>query len=452
MKDKILVVDDEAGIRSSLQGILEDEGFSIKTTESGELGLDLMKSENFDLVLLDVWLPEMNGIQVLEKIQTLENIPQVVMISGHGSVESAVKATKLGAFDFLEKPLTLEKVVLTVKNALKQRRLEEENILLRERIQTKYELIGKSPAIKKTRESIKKAAASNSRVLISGEAGTGKELVARLIHQLSNRRQKRFFHFNIAAIPENLIEKELFGYTEDVFPDTEKTRKGKLLMAEGGVLFLEEIEELSLQTQSKLIRLIDEGCYEPLGSSESVGINTRVMASTTADLKNMIAEGRFLKELLFKLNVIPIHLPPLRERKEDIPLLIEHYLRHFALADGKKPKTMDKEAMRGFVNYSWPGNVSELINVIERFVIMVSDEEINDSHLSLLVEPIESESIPGTNTQQTLDRARELFEKEFIHRSLVRNEWNVTGAASELGLEEAELQARIKALNITFLE
>jgi len=451
IKDKILIIDDEAGIRSALRGILEDEGFTVKSTESGEDGLDLLKSENFDLILLDIWLPNMSGIEVLKQIKTNEVNSQVVMITGHGSVETAVKATKLGAFDFLEKPLSLEKVVLTAKNALKQKRLEEENIQLKEKIKTKYLLIGKSSSIQKLRAEIKKAAPTSGRVLIYGENGTGKELIARLIHQQSPRKNKRFIQINAAAIPDDLIENELFGYVKGSFPQADKDKKGKLLLADGGTLFLDEIGDMSLKTQAKLVRVIEEQKFEPLGSSDSITINTRLITATNKNLRELVSKGLFREDLFFKLNVIPLVIPPLRERKEDIPLLIDYFLKYFSNEYGKKPKTMSQEAMKAFLNYSWPGNVSELINVIERFVIMVEDEQIKASHLSLLVEPREFQYISEENEYKPLKEAKENFEKEYIHRVLINHSWDLLRTAAILRIEPNQLQQKIRDLGLSFL-
>jgi two-component system nitrogen regulation response regulator NtrX len=450
-KEKILIIDDEAGIRSSLQGILEDEGYTVNSASSGEEGLRLLKNEYFDLALLDVWLPEMDGIQVMEEVNTFDEAPQVVMISGHGSIESAVKATKLGAYDFLEKPLSLDKVVLTVKNALKHKRLEEENIQLRERIKANTSLVGGSPPIQKVRKAIKAAASSTGRVLISGEPGSGKELAARLIHLYSSRKNKRFIQINIGAIPENLIERELFGFIEGTFSDYEKAKIGKLSLADGGVLFLGEIGEMPLETQAKLVQVLDENRYEPLGSTTTAKINTRIIAATNKDLKKMITEGGFLEELYYKINVIPIAMPPLRERKEDIPDLINHYLRFFAMRDGKKEKSISQDALQGFVNYSWPGNVSELINVIERFVIMVPDDTIEASHLYLLVEPMEAELLTEKPEKLSLEQASRHFEREYIHKTLLNHNWNLSATANELGISETRLHTIIKSHGISFL-
>jgi two-component system nitrogen regulation response regulator NtrX len=451
IEDKILIIDDERGIRSSLKGILEDEGYSITTANTGEDCLRLVERQNFDLVLLDIWLPEIDGIEVLKKIKTMDENPQVVMISGHGTVETAVRATKLGAYDFLEKPLSLEKVILTVKNALRQKKLEEENIQLRQKIKVKDHLIGKSPSIKKLRDEIKKTAPTNGGVLIYGESGTGKELVAHLIHQESPRKNKRFIQINFAAIPEDLIESELFGHVKGALVNANKDKKGKLLLAEGGTLFFDEISDMNLKTQAKVVRIIKEKKFEPLGSNEFITVDTRIIAATKRNIKTLIAKGKFREDLFFKLNVIPMVIPPLRERKEDIPLLIEHFLKYFSTEYGKKKKSMSKKAMAAFLNYSWPNNVSELINVIERFVIMVEDEEIKASHLSLLVEPRESEHAPGFDKNRPLKQASEQFEKEYIHEALIRHDWDMSRTASDLKVSRGRLSEKIKKLGITFL-
>jgi two-component system nitrogen regulation response regulator NtrX len=449
-KEKILVIDDEAGIRSSLKGILEDEGYSVKAVVTGEEALKLFQKDNFDLILLDIWLPEMNGIEILKKIKKMDENPQVVMISGHGSVETAVEAIKLGAYDFLEKPLSLEKVILTVKNAFIQKKLEEENIQLRESIRLKHHLIGKSHPVQKLRDEIKKAAPTNAPVLIYGEDGTGKELVARLIHQKSSRKNRRFIQINFAAIPDELIEIELFGFVKGNTVDAEKDKKGKLLLADGGTLLLDEICEMSLTLQDKLVRVFEEQKFEPLGTSESTPVDIRIIAATNKNIKKLVDKGKFREDLFLKLNVIPMTIPPLRKRKEDIPLFIDYFLEYFSIQDGKKIKSMNEEALEAFLNYSWPRNVSELINVIERFVIMVPDDEIKASHLSLLVESRESPTAPGHDTTHSLKQASKQFEKEFIHKTLLKYKWNLSKAASDLKVERDQLSKKIKSLGITF--
>ena len=450
--EKILIVDDEASIRSSLQGILEDEGFVIKTAESGEGGLAALKSQNVDLVLLDIWLPGMGGLEVLERIKAGEENPQVVMISGHGTIETAVKATRLGAFDFLEKPLSLEKVLLTVQHALRQKRLEEENVQLREKVRIKYPLIGKSPAIQKLRRDIELAAPSEGRILIYGENGTGREHIATLVHRQSRRKDNRFVGINCAAIPDDLIESELFGAVKGSLPNAVKDKKGKFLLADGGTLFLDEIGEMSLKAQAKLVRVIEEGKCEPVGSSESIAVDARILAASSKSLKELLAKGRFREDLFFKLNVIPLSIPPLRERLEDIPLLIEYFLGSFANDYGKKRKTMAREAEKAFLNYSWPGNVSELMNVIERFVIMVEDEEIGVGHLNLLVETREQEHLLGRPPVPSLQQAARKFERKYIQGTLIKNGWDLVRTAAELEIPIDPLKDKIKVHRITFLD
>lgn len=449
-REKILVIDDEASIRSSLTGILEDEGFQVTSVETGEEGLEAIRHQNVDLILLDIWLPRMSGIDVLKRIKAMEESPQVVMISGHGTIETAVRATKLGAHDFLEKPLSLEKVVLTVRNALKQKKLEEENIQLREKLRTKFYLIGNSPAIQRLRTEIELAASSTGRVLISGENGTGKELVARLIHQQGPRRGKRFVEVNCSAVPEELMETELFGFVEGALPHVYKDKKGKLMLADGGTLFLDEVGDLSLKIQARLVHAIEEEQFEPLGSPEKINFNTRIIAATSKSLRDLVAKRLFREDLFFKLNVIPISLPPLRERVEDVPLLIDHFLRHFSAEYGKKPKRMSPAAMNAFLKYVWPGNVSELMNVIERFVIMVQEEEITPDHLSLFVETRELDSGADFFEGNSLAKAIEQFERRFIHRALLRNNWEIPRAAADLKIDEPSLRQKMKTLNITF--
>jgi two-component system nitrogen regulation response regulator NtrX len=447
--DAILVIDDESSIRSSLQGILEDEGYTVASADSGEAGLARLEAQDFGLVLLDIWLPGMSGIEILKRVRTLEDRPEVVVISGHGTVETAVQATKLGAFDFLEKPLSLEKVIVTVKNALRQRRLEEENVQLRERLQSRLQLVGTSHAIQRLRADIARIAPTHGRILISGESGTGKELAARLIHQQSGRGEKPFVEINCAAIPDDIIEHELFGSTKGHAPHALKDKKGKVLLAGGGTLFLDEIGEMNVRTQIKLVRALIAGEFEPLGAAAPVPFDTRVIAATSRNPKDLISRGKLKEDLFFKLNVIPMHIPPLRERKEDIPLLIAHFLSLYSVEYGKKPKKMSAEAQKAFVKYPWPGNVNELMNVIERFVIMVEDEEIGVSHLNLLVEIREQGVLPSG---RTLGQAAQAFERRFIQQALVRSGWDAGRAAAELGVPAETLAEKIRAYQIRFLD
>lgn len=450
--ERILVIDDETSICSTLKAILEDEGYEVVTVETAEDGLKLIKEQPFDLVMLDIWLPEMNGLEALRRLKDNEENLQVIMISGHGTIESAVKATKMGAFDFLEKPLTLEKVVLTVRNALRQRRLEEENLQLREKQKGKFYLLGCSRSIKRLQDEINQIAPSNGRILIYGENGTGKDYIARFIHQQSLRRDKRFVEINCSAIPDHLIEGELFGYQTEPSPGIGKDRRGKLLQANGGTLFLDEIGDMNLKTQARLVKVLEEEKFEVAGFYQSISINVRIIAASSKNLKELINQGRFREDLFFKLNVIPLIIPPLRERTEDIPILIEHFLDYFSHEYGKKPKKMSPEAMEAFLHYMWPGNVSELMNVIERFVILVPDEIITADHLALLVEARELELSVSPAEGQSLEEARRKFERHYIHRTLTKNKWDLRRTAQELGLSPEELQRAIKILNITFID
>lgn len=443
---KILVVDDEKSIRNSLRGVLEDEGYEVKEADSGESALELIKRERFDIIFLDVWLPGIDGIDVLMKLKEREDSAPVIMISGHANIETAVKATKIGAYDFLEKPLSSERVLLTIKNALKQKKLEEENVLLKERVKDKYRLIGESAAIKEIKKLTDDIAPTNGRVLITGENGTGKELVARLIHKKSLRKHKRFAEINCAAIPDELIESELFGYVKGAFTNALKDKKGKFLLADGGTLFLDEIGDMSLKTQAKVLRVIEEQKFEPLGSTESISIDTRIIAATNKDLEVEIKKGTFREDLYFRINVIPIHVPPLRERKEDIPLLAKHFLEEFSEEYGRKPKELTNDLIEKLMRYSWPGNVRELRNLIERLVIIVKEDKITSKDLPVLAE--------GKKTTENFlelpyAEAKEVFEKALILKHLKDNNWNIAKTAQSLGMERTTLYKKMKALGIS---
>ncbi len=445
--EQILIIDDESAIRSSLRGILEDEGYAVRAAASAEEGLELLSKAGFGLVLLDIWLPEMSGLDALAQIQRLEERPAVVVISGHGTVETAVKAVKLGAYDFLEKPLSLDKVVLTVKNALHRVRLEEENVRLKERLQTRNRLIGKSAAIRALRNQIGAAARTDARVLLTGETGTGKELSARIIHQASSRRDKRFVEVNCAALPEALIDTELFGCLKGHGPDPAKEKKGKLQQAGNGTVFLEGIETLPLLTQASLLSALNTGSFEPIGSSEAVPLEARIIASSKLSVGDLVRKGKFNDALYFKVNVIPLNLPPLRERTDDIPVLIAYYLRIYCLEYGRKPKSIHREALQAFLNYPWPGNVAELMNVLERFVILVEDSEIGPSHLNLLVETREQGPAPRPALAESLRRA----ERDAVDESLRRNRWDIHRTAAELDITPETLREKIRDFRLTLL-
>ena len=446
--EKILIIDDEAGIRSSLQGILEDEGYAVKTTATGEEGLEFLGADPYDLVFLDIWLPEMNGIDVLEKIKEQDERIQVVMITGHGSVESAVNATKLGAFNFLEKPLSLEKVVLTAKNALRQKRLEEENIQLHERLVSQLHLVGKSSAVQRLRKEIATAAPSDGRVLLSGENGIGKELVARMLHQRSERRNKRFIQISAAAIPDELIEDELFGHIKDALPHAERDKKGLMLLADGGTLFLDDIGEMSLKTQAKVLRVLEEGEVQKVGSSRIEKVDVRVIAATNKDLKKEIEEGNFREDLYFRLNVVPLHSPALREKQEDIPLLIEYFAGNFAQENNFRVRKFAPAAVEAMMNFPWKGNVRELKNMVERLLIMTEGDTIGTQDLPEYLKGEVDLFMPDVAQVGNLKEFRDLAEKEFILAKLKENDWNISRTARQIDTPRSNLYKKLEQYGI----
>jgi len=439
----VLVVDDEEGIRETLSGIFEDEGCSIVTANSGEEALDLLKEQNPDLILLDIWLPGIDGIQTLEEIKALRPDLPVIMISGHGNIELAVKATRLGAYDFLEKPLSLERVLLVSKRALERRNLEIENKVLRKDLTKKYRLLGNSPKMELLREQIKMAAQSNSRVLIMGESGSGKELVARLLHENSKSAGKLFIEVNCAAIPQELIESELFGHEKGSFTGAFESKKGKFELADEGTLFLDEVGDMSLSAQAKVLRVIETQEFQRVGGSKNIKVDVRIISATNKDLKEEVKKGNFREDLLYRLNVIPILVPPLRERKEDIPLLVDYFLNSFAGEYGKKSKKISPEALKMIEAYNWPGNIRELRNVIERLVIMTPSDTITAKNI-LIVEQSSQDYL----SYKTMKEARDAFEKDFITKRLEENNWNISKTAEILQMERSNLHKKIKAYNI----
>src|SRR6266540_708931 len=444
----ILLVDDEPGVRSALGGVLRDEGYEVDAVDSGEACLERLGRQAYDVVVLDIWLPGMDGLVTFARMRERQIESQVVMISGHGNIESAVRAIKMGAFDFVEKPLSLEKTVLVVRNALRQRRLEAENQALRAKVDAHHTMVGESYAMVQLREQVAMAAPTNGRVLIYGENGTGKELVARNIHQISRRRTGPFIEVNCAAIPEELIESELFGHVRGAFTGAVADRRGKFELAHGGTLFLDEIADMSLKTQAKVLRALQEQIVEPVGGTSSVKVDVRVIAATNKDLPVEIRAGRFREDLYFRLNVIPIFVPPLRDRDADIPLLAEHFMIEFAREYGRRPKRLDSGATTGLRSYRWPGNVRELRNVIERLMIMVPGDVIALSDLAFLdggaISTVEQ---PGT-PMLTLHDARERFERDYILRALAAQHGNISRTADALGVERSNLYRKMKAFGI----
>jgi two-component system nitrogen regulation response regulator NtrX len=445
---RILIVDDEPDIRRSLSGVLEDEGYTAYGVGSGEACLDALGRESCELVLMDIWLPGMDGMEALARIQemAMPERPVVVMISGHGNIETAVKATKLGAFDFLEKPLTIQKISVVAKNALEHRRLQIENSRLRQDTESRYRIIGESVPMKALRHELALMAGTNGRVLIYGESGTGKELVAHALHAMSPRSAEPFVEVNCAAIPEELIESELFGHIKGSFTSAHETKIGKFQKADGGTIFLDEVGDMSLRTQAKVLRALEEQRFEPVGAGASVQVDVRVVAATNKNLEEEIERGNFREDLFYRLNVIPFHVPPLRDRREDIPLLADYFLREFTTAYGRKPKELTPEAYRILQDYHWPGNVRELRNLIERIVILNPQVRVDARHIPLNVTRRPAER--PMDRFGSLAEVREAVEREYILKKLEETNGNVTRTAELLGLERSNLYRKMKALGI----
>jgi two-component system nitrogen regulation response regulator NtrX len=445
---RILVVDDEPGIQTSLCGVLGDEGYQSDAVSTGEACLEVL-ARGYALVLLDVWLPGLDGMETLARIQEIPFADRqvVVMISGHGTIETAVKATKLGAFDFVEKPLTIEKVTVVVKNALRHRRLEIENLQLKGADSSKYRIIGESVPMKALRQQLGLMAGTNGRVLIYGESGTGKELVAHALHALSARAAEPFVEVNCAAIPEELIESELFGHRKGSFTGAHEDKIGKFEKADGGSLFLDEVGDMSLKTQAKVLRALDEQRFEPVGAPDSRQVNVRVIAATNKNLQEEIERGNFREDLFYRLNVIPFHVPPLRERLEDVPLLAGHFVKEFTTAYGRKPKELTPEAYQVIQEYHWPGNVRELRNLMERIVIMNPQVRIDARHIPLPRPRLPAAGRP-VESFGSLYEVRAAVEREYILKKLDETGGNVTRAAELLGLERSNLYRKMKALGI----
>ncbi|MBS1877284.1 MAG: sigma-54-dependent Fis family transcriptional regulator [Acidobacteria bacterium] len=445
---RILVVDDEPGIRQSLCGVLEDDGYVCSAVESGEECLTEVARQPYDIVLLDVWLPGIDGLETLARIQEIPipDRPEVVIISGHGTIETAVKATKLGAFDFIEKPLTIEKVTVVVKNALEQRRLQLEVRRLKETDHVPR-IIGESVSMKALRQQLDLMAGTNGRVLIYGESGTGKELVAHALHAMSPRANEAFVDVNCAAIPEELIESELFGHRKGSFTGAQEDKVGKLQKADGGTLFLDEVGDMSLKTQAKVLRALEEQRFEPVGAAESIQVDVRVVAATNKNLEDEIERGNFREDLFYRLNVIPFYVPPLRERIEDIALLADHFLKEFTTEYGRKPKELTPEAYRVLEEYTWPGNVRELRNLMERIVIMNPQIRVDARHIPLNPSRRAVFERP-LDRFGSLQEVREAAEREYILKKLEEAKGNVSRTAELLGLERSNLYRKMKSLGI----
>ncbi len=445
----ILIVDDEPGIRQSLRGVFEDEAYQVSTAESGEAALSQLHEHTYDLIFLDIWLPGLDGMETLARIQEIPfpERPNVIMVSGHGSIESAVRATKLGAFDFLEKPLSIEKLLIVAKNALEQRRLLLENGRLKTDVDAKYRIIGESVPMKAVRKQLSLMAGTDGRVLIYGESGTGKELVAHAIHAMSLRHGNAFVEVNCAAIPEELIESELFGHSKGSFTNAHESKPGKFQKADQGTIFLDEVGDMSLRTQAKVLRALEEQRFEPVGANKSIQVDVRVVAATNKTLEHEIEIGNFREDLFYRLNVIPFHVPPLRERLEDVPLLADFFLREFTGAYGRKPKELTPQAYEALQDHHWPGNVRELKNLIERIVILNPQVRIDARHIPLTTS---KRAMPERTPDRfgSLQEVRESVEREYILKKLEETSGNVTRTAELLGLERSNLYRKMKTLGI----
>jgi two-component system nitrogen regulation response regulator NtrX len=453
----ILIVDDEPGVRTALGGVLRDEGYAVDAVESGEACLERVVTHNYDVVLLDVWMPGIDGLETLQRLRERRVDAEVVVISGHGNVESAVRAIKLGAFDFVEKPLSLDKAVLVVRHALRQRALEAENRDLRAQVDRRHTLIGDSPVMQHLREQVLLAAPTNGRVLILGENGTGKEVVARTLHAHSRRRSGPFVDVNCAAIPEELIESELFGHSRGAFTGAVADRRGRFEHASGGTIFLDEIGDMSLKTQAKVLRALQEQVVQPVGGTATVKVDVRVVAATNKDLQDEIRAGRFREDLYFRLNVVPIFVPPLRDRVDDVSRLAEHFMATLAGEYGRRVKRFAPEAMLRLQQHGWPGNVRELHNVVERLLIMVAGDVVTLDDVGFVGDgpggpaPGSAGSGPAGGAggaTAPLAEARDRFERDYILQVLATHQGNISRTADALGVERSNLYKKMRAFGI----
>lgn len=451
MSDTICLVDDEPGIVKTLSELLEDEGYQVTSAKSGMDALDVIRQDPPDLVFLDIWMPDLDGLEVLKRVRRQFPHMMVIVMSGHGSIETAVQATKLGAYDYLEKPLDSEKITILVRNALHQRKLEEENLNFRIQVERHLQLVGDSSVMNKLREQIAAAAPTHSRVLIFGENGTGKELVARSIHRQSLRRQRPFVEVNCAAIPETLIETELFGHERGAFTGAVAQKRGKFDSADGGTLFLDEIGDMSLATQAKLLRVLQEQQFTRVGGNKLITVNVRVIAASNKDLRQEIEKGNFREDLYYRVNVLPIEVPPLRARREDVPALTRHFLKIQAEEQGMKLKEITTGALNVLARHDWPGNIRELRNQVERLMIMVPTTPIDVADVLPFMPGSPAGSVTWVSPLEAYDSlrdARRAFERDYIAIRLRENGWNVSKTADDLKIERSHLHRKIKSLNV----
>jgi len=448
-KNRILIVDDEENIRKSLRMILEYEGYAVLEAGDGLTAREILEDHpEIDLILLDVKLPDFDGLSLLKEFRQKPYPPEIIMISGHGTISMAVEATKLGAFDFIEKPLSRERVLLSLRHALEARKLRTTLQDIKRKTERKYRIIGEHPAMQALWQEIKKVAPTSATVLIQGESGTGKELVARAIHENSPRAEESFVQVNCAAIPEELIESELFGHEKGAFTGATERRPGKFELADGGTIFLDEIGDMSLRTQSKVLRVLEQGEVQRVGSSRIIRVDVRVIAATNKDLKKEIKEGRFREDLYYRLNVVPIYVPPLRERKEDIPLLVDYFCAVFSEENNFRRKKFSPEALEIMMKYPWKGNVRELRNLVERLLILTDKEVIGPEDLPEYMLQEKELILPDLRKIKTLKDFQEEAEKSFILYKLRMNNWNVSRTARELDTPRSNLYKKLEKYGI----
>ncbi len=449
MAEKILVIDDEKNIRRSFKMILESGGYRVREAENGVQGLNVYSNFMPDLVLLDVRLPEMDGVEVLREIKKREHQANVIMISGHATVRNAVEATRLGAFDFIEKPVAKEKLLIVVSRALENRRLRTENFALKQQMQAGHQMIGQSNVIKKLTTEIARVAPTNARVFIGGESGTGKELVARAIHDNSERAGQPFVKVNCAAIPEELIEAELFGSEKGAYTSSVGQTDGKFFLAHKGTLFLDEVGDMSMRVQAKVLRVLQEGEFQRVGGSETVQVDVRVISATNKNLEKAVKEGRFREDLLFRLNVVPVFVEPLRKRKEDVPLLVDYFIRQYCERNGLRQKKLSPAALGPLMAYDWPGNIRELQNLCERLVIMSPGHEVTPDDLPSHIQRPKAIFSQAWADNLSLKELKQKVERDYILWHLQKSDWNITQTAKTLGVERTNLHKKMAFYKIT---
>lgn len=448
MARSILIVDDEESIRQTLGGILEDEGYEVYSAEDGSQALIIASEEHPDVILLDIWMPGMDGIATLQRLRENHPPPEVIMITGHGTIETAVQAIKLGAYDFIQKPLDMHKVLITIQNVLNYRRLEQENLFLKQKLEARYTLVGEAPQMQKLKQQIDMVSPANSWILITGENGTGKELVARAIHRQSMRADKPFVEVNCAAIPETLIESELFGHEKGAFTGATNARNGKFDLAHEGTLFLDEIADMSLKTQAKILRVLEEQTFNRVGGSKTLKVDVRVIAATNKNLEEEMKAGTLREDLFYRLNVIPFHVVPLRERPGDVPRLVEYFLSEIAVETNSIKKELTPEALELLGAYHWPGNVRELRNMVERLVILTPARVVTEDDIPDNIHQKAGTVVLPTNEEDSFREAKSRFEKEFIIHKLKKFNGNIAKTAEAIGLERSHLYRKIKNYEI----